>query len=170
MFIAFNGNNLVVGASNGEKISAESTFYYKLSKLLSILGLDCIRKEMAKDGHLVDDGRFYSVDRKRHFAFYQTDWATYDVCKDYFNKSKPIPLAIDTFDEIGVSIMKDATKKFMTEKFKETISKKLYEKYGANIVSFGVLPENLGYGKNTTYLDVRADYLGSGFPLIVQAK
>lgn len=80
------GGCLVVTKEDGERIQKESTFYYQLAKAVKgKYGWDTIRKEMVKDGHMVDDGRFYLVDRKRRFAFFQGDWATYDVCRDYFN-------------------------------------------------------------------------------------
>ena len=163
MIIAFAGDKLLVGTRTGEKISSETKFYYKLSKILSILGLDCIRKEMAKDGHLVDDGRFYAVDRKRRFGFHQMDWATYDVCKDYFNKNQLVALAIDTFEESGVGIIEKARKDIQSKDFQERISKKALEVYGVDIVSFGVLPDDFGYGNGIAFLEVDAKLLGQNF-------
>ena len=84
---------LVVHRDGEKRINKESTFYYELAKeCKKNFGWDCIRKEMAKDGHMVDDGRFYLVDRKRRFCFYQTDWATYDLCRDYYNSNVEVRL------------------------------------------------------------------------------
>ena len=81
-----NGELIVSREAEDKRIEKESTFYFKLAKKVKdVFGWDTIRKEMCKDGHMVDNGQFYLVDRKRRFAFYQTDWATYDVCRDYFN-------------------------------------------------------------------------------------
>ena len=92
---------LVVKKEVGDKnIYKESTLYHNIAKIAKAqFGWDVIRKEMVKDGNLVDDGRFYIVDRKRRFAFYQNDWATYDICRDYFNRGEAVYLvAHDTED------------------------------------------------------------------------
>ena len=95
MKIELKEDGLSVQREKGEpRIQYESTFYYRLAKeAAKKFGWDAIRKEMCKDGHMVDDGRFYLVDRKRRFAFFQEDWETYDVCKDYFNQGLEIVLA-----------------------------------------------------------------------------
>ena len=95
--------NVVLEVKRGEKdaaISKESTFYYQLAKEVNkLFGWDTIRKEMCKDGHMVSDGQFYLVDRKRQFGFFQTDWATYDVCKDYYNKRDVVVLSVHDMRE-----------------------------------------------------------------------
>ena len=88
-----NGILTVTREKRDKRIQKESTFYYKLAKAVGkAFGWNAIRKEMWKDGHLMDNGRFYLVDRKRRFAFYQNDWATYDICRDYFNCGKEVCL------------------------------------------------------------------------------
>ena len=93
-------NNLVVLREDGEKrLYLESTFYRHLADQINkLLHINTIPKEMFKDGHMVDNGRFYLTDRKRRYCFYQNDWATYDINRDYFNKNIPVTLLLSTDD------------------------------------------------------------------------
>lgn len=99
-------NDLIVLRGTGEKrLYLESTFYRHLADCINAkLGTDMIPKEMYKDHHLVDRGRFYLVDRERRYAFVQNDWATYDVNRDYFNKGVPLELRPCMLQETGDDI------------------------------------------------------------------
>ena len=94
-----NNNLVVLRESNEKRLYLESTFYRHLANQINkLLSIDTIPKEMCKDGHMVDNGRFYLTDRKRRYYFYQNDWATYDINRDYFNKNIPITLLLNTDD------------------------------------------------------------------------
>lgn len=89
-----NANTLVILREKQEKpLYKESTFYRHLADQLNMQHkTDLIPKRMWKDGHLVDDDQFYLVDRKRDFAFIQTDWEVAEINQDYFNKMIPLKL------------------------------------------------------------------------------
>ena len=88
-------NDLVVLKEKAEKrLYLESTFYRHLADAVNrCLRVNTIPKEMYKDGNLVDNGRFYLVDRKRRYCFYQNDWDSYDINRDYFNVGMPVVLS-----------------------------------------------------------------------------
>jgi hypothetical protein len=58
-----------------EWADAESTFLYRVKKELEKQGLDCIKKRMWKDGHMVDDQQQYIRDRNPDYK-----WAVYNDC------------------------------------------------------------------------------------------
>lgn len=89
------GEILIFREKHERTLYKESTFYRRLAEWINkLFHTDIIPKEMWKDGHLVDNGQFYAVDRKRRFGFYQTDWASCCVCRDCFNKNIPVRLEI----------------------------------------------------------------------------
>lgn len=93
MVVTMNDNkSITVTREGSKKLYKESTFYRKVADVLNTCGFDVIPKEMCKDGHMVDNGRYYVTDRKRKFGWYQADWATYDICRDYYNKDIPVTL------------------------------------------------------------------------------
>jgi len=59
MHFRFEGNSLIVSRGAGKKIYSESAFFHKLKLELIKVGFDVIKKEMAKDGHMVSEGIYY---------------------------------------------------------------------------------------------------------------
>lgn len=100
---------IVIREKDEKRLYLESTFYRNLSRAFNkLLGTDTIPKEMYKDGHMYPNEQFYLVDRKRRFGFYQNDWATFDINKDYFNKQIPVALwcLADDHDFLGKIMQK----------------------------------------------------------------
>jgi hypothetical protein len=58
---------------------AESTFLYHVKQELIKQGIDCIKKRMWKDGHLVDDNQQYIRDRKGEWCIYNDGWQVFDA-------------------------------------------------------------------------------------------
>lgn len=100
--------NLVVWRNGDQKLYSETRFYNKLSHVLNACGFDMIRKQMWKDGCLVSPGQYYTVDRKRRFAWFQKAWGTYDICKDYYNVDFPIELKCVGDKAVVRSLLKNA--------------------------------------------------------------
>ena len=93
-----NNVGLVVTRGKDNAIYKESTLMYYIAKALSEYGEDVIRKEMCKDGHLVNNGVYYVVDRKRRYCYYDDDYAVRDICKDY-NDGNPVSLCFMHLDK-----------------------------------------------------------------------
>lgn len=94
MKVSFEDNVCTVRKDDSDpRMGKESTFYYHLAKALSErFNRHFIRKEMSKDGHLVDDHVFYAVDTKKpHGYIYDSDYAMRDVAKA-FNSGEPLEL------------------------------------------------------------------------------
>ena len=65
---------------------AESTFLYHVKQELIKQGIDCIKKRMWKDGHLVDDNQQYIRDRKCKWYIWNGSWAIWDA-GEHFNEN-----------------------------------------------------------------------------------
>jgi hypothetical protein len=80
----------------------ESDLFYRLRNVLIRTGYDVIKKEMAKDGHMVADGVYYVRSRRinRHdsFAIFDGDYAIRSAAQDY-NRDDEVELAIVSLKE-----------------------------------------------------------------------
>ncbi len=78
-------------------LKSDSDLFYQLRNLLRAEGEDVIKKEMAKDGHLISDGIFYVRSRKvgqpESFAIWDDLYQTRSSRED-FNKEGEVELAI----------------------------------------------------------------------------
>ena len=84
--------------SSDARMGKESTFYYHLAKALNAMKpygeTQFIRKEMAKDGHMVDDHIFYVTNKRRTIRAYDGFYATRNVAES-FNNGEAIDLYFD---------------------------------------------------------------------------
>ena len=95
MIAKFNGNQLVVKKLIEDKrLYKESTVWYHIKEELNKQGYDFIKKEMAKDGHMVDDGEYYIRSRDKSIRIYQNDYATESIV-DKYNSCKAFHLTVD---------------------------------------------------------------------------
>jgi hypothetical protein len=80
------------------RMGKESTFFYHLAKKLSEVGFcgesHFFRKEMAKDGHYVDNHVFYATNKERSVRVYDNRYAIRDAAKA-FNKGETLDLVYD---------------------------------------------------------------------------
>lgn len=88
MKIRYNGQNVILEAEDGEtRVRNESDLFFRLRNVLRAQGYDVIKKEAAKDGHMVAEGVFYvrtrSMESRNSFAFYDARYAERDVALDY---------------------------------------------------------------------------------------
>ena len=77
------GNVVVTRTEDSARIYKESKLMHHIANILKENGEDVIRKEMSKDGHMVNDGVYYIVDRKRRYCYLDYDYEVRDICKDY---------------------------------------------------------------------------------------
>ena len=95
MIAKFNGNQLVVKKLIEDKrFHKESTVWYHIKEELNKQGYDFIKKEMAKDGHMVDDGEYYIRSRDKSIRIYQNNYATESIV-DKYNSCKAFHLTVD---------------------------------------------------------------------------
>ena len=91
----WNRTATVIKEDGDARMSRESTFYYHLAKQLSKqTGKKWIRKEMYKDGHMVDSNVFYATMADRKVGIYDPQYAIQNVAKT-FNKEGKVVLAIN---------------------------------------------------------------------------
>lgn len=63
--------------------TSESAFWFRVRNALKASGLDVIKKEMTKDGHLVADGIYYVRTRDGKFGLWDDRYAVRSVASDY---------------------------------------------------------------------------------------
>lgn len=89
---------ITVYRDDDKKVYTETLFWYKLKQLLQSQGFDVIRKEMAKDGHMVDDHEFYvrsrNLKKKKSFWIYDPYW-NIDWTHAEYNKLGKVNLSIE---------------------------------------------------------------------------
>lgn len=88
MQISRVGNQVTLTKEPGDpRIQNESGLFYKLRNVLKKMGEDVIKKEMAKDGHMVSDRIFYvrsrNVNRPGAYGIFDNDYAVRDAAKTY---------------------------------------------------------------------------------------
>lgn len=91
------GGRVNVRRQDGDPAArSESDFFYKLRNQLLEEGDDVIKKEMAKDGHMVSDGIYYVRSRNTRrpgaFAIWDDQYAIRDTRKAY-NRGEDLSLA-----------------------------------------------------------------------------
>jgi hypothetical protein len=73
--------------ANDSRVKDESHFFYQVKLALMRKGFDVIKKEMAKDGHLTSEGRYYVRSRRGrpndNFAVYYDHYQLRDVAEEY---------------------------------------------------------------------------------------
>ena len=89
---------IFVQRQDDERIHKESTFYYKLVKLLNehkfFSNNHLFRKQMSADGHLVSDNVYYITNKTRNIRIYDSNYALRDVART-FNKGEILDLSYD---------------------------------------------------------------------------
>jgi len=109
MRVELKSYSCIVFRDNDSKIYSESLFFHKLKTELIKQGYDVIKKQMWKDGHLVDDNQYYvrsretkenKTDMRRSFAVYDTQYA-FQFAYEPYNKDGQVTLAVirDIFKE-----------------------------------------------------------------------
>ena len=68
--------------SDGEEFYSESALFYAIKKAMNAEGLDVIKKNPAKDEHMLS-APYYLRDRKWKFAYTDPLAATYDLAKSF---------------------------------------------------------------------------------------
>ena len=98
MIVKFNGNHLVVKKLiENKRLYKEPTVWYHIKKELNKQGYDFIKKELAKDGHMVNDGVYYIRSRDKSISIYQSDYMA-DSIVDKYNSCKAFHLTTDRKD------------------------------------------------------------------------
>ena len=82
-----NGTIEIEKEDTDKKYYSESVLWYAIKKKLISMGYDVIKKEMVKDGHLVDDGQYYvrSRNKKKGFWIYDPNYAIKALYHDFNN-------------------------------------------------------------------------------------
>jgi hypothetical protein len=93
-----HGYYLTLEREPGEaRISNESNLFYKLRNVLRRVGEDVIKKEMAKDGHMVSEHVFYvrsrAIGRPGSYAIYDEHYAVRDAAKEFNEGSVTLSIA-----------------------------------------------------------------------------
>jgi hypothetical protein len=76
-----------------KRIRNTSDFFYRLKSMLTVLGLDVIKKDAGKDGNLTSEGNYYVRDRKRRFFIHDDLYQIRNIARDY-NAGEEITLCI----------------------------------------------------------------------------
>ena len=85
-------------AAGSPRIYRESLLFYRLKQLLNNFDFDMVKKEMAKDGHLTSEGRYYVRDRKGKWCAHDKLYMERDICKDY-NDRQNIQLTVERWED-----------------------------------------------------------------------
>lgn len=81
-----NGAWVEVTREGKERMKNASQLLHHVKKALIAQGMDVIKKEMCKDGHLTSEGQFYIRSRrtgKGCFAIYDERYRVRDLIKDF---------------------------------------------------------------------------------------
>lgn len=79
-----------------DRVGSESAFWYMIKYWLRTQGYDVIKKEMAKDGHMTSEGRYYVRTRTgllHNFAIFDDNYMLRSISADY-NKGKELTLTV----------------------------------------------------------------------------
>lgn len=101
-----SGNSLEVKSS--EKFKNESAVWFALKNLLNSKGLDVVKKQAWKDGHLVSEGVYYLRDRKWKFYIFDDLYQIRNIGQDLNNEGFARIMMVwnsDTTDEKIVSML-----------------------------------------------------------------
>lgn len=90
MIVSVSGRTATVTREKGDtpvrggtRSTAETAFYGRVRDALRKQGLDVVRKEMAKDGHMVADGQPYVRARDGSFCLWDVNYAIRDIAEEY---------------------------------------------------------------------------------------
>ncbi len=93
-----NCGRILVTKDGDNKTNKESTFFYHLAKELSNMSFcgekHFFRKEMAKDGHMVNNGVYYITNKDRSVRVYDANYAMRDSA-ECFDKGSTVDLVYD---------------------------------------------------------------------------
>ena len=100
MIAKFNGNQLVVKKLIEDKrFYKESTVWYHIKEELNKQGYDFIKKEMAKDGYMIDDGVYYIRSRDGSIRIYQGDYDRESIV-DKYNSCRAFHLTVNNMNSM----------------------------------------------------------------------
>ncbi len=94
----------LIRESGDRALRNESDLFYQLRNLLLAEGEDVIKKEMAKDGHMVSDGIYYvrsrKIGRPGAFAIWDANYQIRDSRED-FNSEGEVTLVLESMEKRG---------------------------------------------------------------------